>query len=69
MRHKPQVVPTREPALLDQEVVDKLLIQCVKTICEEVAVKDGTTSPVIESVALESMAAAVDECIASPLSI
>jgi hypothetical protein len=62
MRHKPQTIPTPEPALVDQEVVDKLLVDCIRTICEEVALKEDITDPVIESVVLESMVAAVDEC-------
>lgn len=62
MRHKPQSIPTPEPALREQGVVDKLLVGCVQAICEEVAVKQGITEPVIESVALEAMVAAVDEC-------
>lgn len=62
LRHKPPPVPTREPALLDHELVDKLLIDSVKAICEEVAVREQIECPVIESVALESLSAAVDEC-------
>ncbi|ETI24853.1 hypothetical protein G647_04223 [Cladophialophora carrionii CBS 160.54] len=61
MRHKPQAVPTREPALIEQEVVDKLLVDCIRTICEEVALKQDITDPVVESVVLESMVAMVDE--------
>jgi hypothetical protein len=62
IRHKPPPLPTREPALLDHEIVDKLLVDSIKAICEEVAVKENIEHPVIESVALESLAAAVDEC-------
>ncbi|KAK5061097.1 hypothetical protein LTR84_007639 [Exophiala bonariae] len=68
LRHKPPTVPTREPALLDRELVDKLLIGSIKTICEEVAVKEKIECPVIESVALESLSAAVDEFILKFLS-
>ncbi|KAJ9603854.1 hypothetical protein H2200_011375 [Cladophialophora chaetospira] len=68
MRHKPQSIPTPEPALLEQEAVDKLLIHCVKAICEEVAFKQGIAEPVIESVVLESMVAAVNEFILQFLS-
>ncbi len=53
---------------MEQEVVDKLLVDCIKSISQEVARKQGITSPVIESVALESLAAAVDECIYLPSS-
>lgn len=62
LRHKPPTVPTREPALLDSELVDKLMVGSIKTICEEVAAKENIECPVIESVALESLSAAVDEC-------
>ncbi len=62
MRHKPQALPPREPALLKQEVVDKLLVECVKTICEEEGLKRNIVDPLIESVALETLAGAVDEC-------
>lgn len=62
LRHKAQSVDTREPALVEQEVVDRLLVECVKTICEEVALKQKILDPVIESVALESLAAVLEEC-------
>jgi hypothetical protein len=62
MRHKQEALPTAEPALLKQEIVDKLLIDTVKTICEEQAAKQDIVEPFIGSVALESFAAAVDEC-------
>ncbi|EXJ73800.1 uncharacterized protein A1O5_03562 [Cladophialophora psammophila CBS 110553] len=61
MRHKHQTVPTSEPALLAQEVVDDLLVLSIKAICEEEAQRQGIKNPVIESVALESLAAAMDE--------
>ncbi|KIW76428.1 hypothetical protein Z517_11174 [Fonsecaea pedrosoi CBS 271.37] len=61
LRHKLQSMPTPEPALLAQEVVDDLLVLCIKTICEEEAQKQGISYPMIESVALESLAAAMDE--------
>lgn len=62
MRHKAQSIPTREPALVEQQVVDKLLVDCVKTICEAEALKQNITDPYIESVALESFTAATEEC-------
>lgn len=60
--HKHTPFPSQEPALIDQGVVDKLLVDSVKTICEEVAANEGIQSPIIESVALESLSAAADEC-------
>ncbi|KIV96323.1 hypothetical protein PV10_00205 [Exophiala mesophila] len=63
LHHKQAPFPSKEPALIDQHVVDKLLIDSVKTICEEVAAKEGIQNPVIESVALESITAAADEFI------
>ena len=63
MRHKAAPLPSKEPALLEQEAVDKLLVDCVQAVCEEEALKQGILSPVIESIALESLVAAVDECI------
>lgn len=65
MRHKAQSLPTREPALIEQEVVDKLLVDCVKTICEGEALKQNITDPFIQSVALESLTAATEECMLS----
>ncbi|EXJ94793.1 hypothetical protein A1O1_03191 [Capronia coronata CBS 617.96] len=61
LHHKPQSVPPTEAAILEQAVVDKFLIDCVKTICEEEAVKQGITNPYIESVALEELLAALEE--------
>jgi hypothetical protein len=62
MRHKQEPLPTSEPALLQQETVDKLMIDSIKTICEEQAAKQDIQQPFIGSVALESFAAIVDEC-------
>ncbi|KIW43208.1 uncharacterized protein PV06_04334 [Exophiala oligosperma] len=69
MRHKAQSIPTREPALIEQEVVDKLLVDCVKTICEGEALKQNITDPYIQSVALESLTAATEEFILKVLSM
>ncbi|KIX00694.1 uncharacterized protein Z518_09759 [Rhinocladiella mackenziei CBS 650.93] len=68
MRHKLQALPTREPTLLEQETVDKLLIDCIKAICEEEALKQDISSPVIESVALEALVGAVEEFVLKFLS-
>lgn len=65
LRHKAQSLPSGEPALMDQEVVDTLLMGCISTICDAEAVKQTTKSASIESVALESLTAAVEECMVS----
>ncbi|KIW10992.1 hypothetical protein PV08_10291 [Exophiala spinifera] len=69
MRHKAQSIPTREPALVEQHLVDKLLVDCVKTICEAEALKQNIPDPYIESVALESFTAATEEFILKVLSM
>ncbi|EXJ60317.1 hypothetical protein A1O7_04469 [Cladophialophora yegresii CBS 114405] len=61
MRHKPQTIPTREPALIEQEVVDKLLANCIRTICQEEALKQDIRNPGIQTAVLESLVAMVDE--------
>ncbi|KAL2404891.1 hypothetical protein ABEF93_008121 [Exophiala dermatitidis] len=61
LRHKPQSLPSAEPALMEQDAVDKLLTDFVKSICEEEAIKQGITDPVIESVALEELVSVADE--------
>lgn len=60
IHYKPPLVPG-EPALLPQNLLDKLLIESVKTICEEQAWKLGIDEPYIESVALEALRNAVNE--------
>ncbi|KAJ9658752.1 hypothetical protein H2198_003498 [Neophaeococcomyces mojaviensis] len=60
IQHKAPVVPG-EPALLPQELLDKLLVDSIKSICEEQAYKHDVTEPGIESVALEALRSATDE--------
>lgn len=60
IQHKLPNVPG-EPALLPQDLLDKLLIESVKTICEEQAWKQGVDEPYIESIALEALRNAMDE--------
>ena len=62
MRHKPQSIPTPDDTLLEQEAVNRLVLQAISAVCKEVAVKEGITLPEVEPLVLESMAAAVDEC-------
>ncbi|KAG9768183.1 hypothetical protein KCU88_g7259, partial [Aureobasidium melanogenum] len=61
LRHKPQSLPSAEPALMEQDAVDKFLTDFVKSTCEEEAIKLGITDPVIESVALEELVGVTDE--------
>lgn len=50
-----------EPALLPHDVLDRLMIESVETICEESAWKQGIDEPYVESVALEALRSAMDE--------
>lgn len=50
-----------EPTLLPQDLLDKLLVESIKTICEEQAHKLGIKEPFIESVVLEALRSGVDE--------
>ena len=63
LHHKHQKLPPAEPALTEQGALDKLLVDSIKTVCEEEGVKQDVYDPVIESVALEAFRNAVDECI------
>ncbi|KAK4946320.1 hypothetical protein LTR10_014518 [Elasticomyces elasticus] len=69
MRHKAQSVPAQEPALVEQEIVDELVSDCVKTICVGEAYKQAITSPLIEPAALESLMALMEEYILKILSM
>lgn len=60
IHYKPPSVPG-EPALLPQELLDRLLVESIKAICEEQAYKLGIQEPLIESVALEALRNGVDE--------
>lgn len=60
IQHRPAFVPG-EPALLPTELLDKLLVESIKTICEEQAYKQEVLEPQIESVALEALRSAADE--------
>lgn len=59
-QHKVALAPG-EPTLLPHDVLDKLMLESVKTICEETAWKQGIDEPYIESVALEALRSAMDE--------
>lgn len=60
IQHRPPIVPG-EPALLPQELLDKLLVESIKTVCEEQAYKQEIYEPYIDSVALEAIRNAADE--------
>jgi hypothetical protein len=62
LSHKPQIVASEEPGLLDPEAVDKLLVEAIKDVLEEQALRLDIEDPVIESVALEALRNAVEEC-------
>jgi hypothetical protein len=62
MRHKPQSIPTPEPSLLDQDIVDDLLLRAIHSICEEAAVKEGLDDAGVEAPAAEALLEAANEC-------
>jgi hypothetical protein len=62
MRHKPQSIPTPEPTLLDQGIVDDLLLRAIHSICEEAAVKEGLDDAGVEAPASEALLEAANEC-------
>jgi hypothetical protein len=63
LRGKPQIVPLAEPAIIEQQSLDKLLVDAIKVICEEQGVRRGVQDPVIESLALEAFRNATEECL------
>jgi hypothetical protein len=62
LSHKPQDIASEEPGLLDPEAVDKLLVEAIKAVLEEQALRLDIKDPVIESGALEALRNAVEEC-------
>ena len=62
LKHKAQSVASKEPALVEVETVDKLLVEAIKDVLEEEALKQDIHGPQIESLALEALRNAVDEC-------
>ena len=60
--YKAQVVAREEPALVEPEAADKLLIDAIKDVLEEDGLKQGIHDPQIESLALEAFRSAVEEC-------
>jgi hypothetical protein len=62
LHYKPQPIPAAEPAIIEQQALDKLLIDAIKSICEERGARLGIQDPVIESLALEAFRNATEEC-------
>lgn len=62
LKHKAQSVPSKEPALLEAETLDKLLVEAIKDVLEEQGLKENIYDPQIESLALEAFRNAVEEC-------
>lgn len=62
LHHGPQDLPPHEPSLIESGSLDKLLIESIKTICEEEGVKREIYNPVIESLPLEALRNAAEEC-------
>jgi len=62
LQYRPQKITTSEPALLEQESLDKLLVDGIKTIVEEQGLRNGIHDPVIESLALEALCNLAEEC-------
>ena len=63
IQHKAQVLPPGEPSILQQEALDKLLIDAIKSICEEVQSRRGLDHYDIGSLALEAFRSATEEFI------
>lgn len=63
IQYKPQTLPPNEPAILQQEALDKLLIGAIKSICEEAQSKDDLGDCEIGSLALEAFRNATEEFI------
>lgn len=65
LKHKGPSMLSKEPALLDAEAVDKLLIEGIKDVLEEEGLKQNVYDPQIESLALEAFRNAVEECMSA----
>jgi hypothetical protein len=61
--HKQQHVPPSEPAFIEPETVQKLLVDSIKTVIEEEGLKQDVVDPLIESMALEALYGATEECV------
>ena len=63
LHNKPQIVPLAEPAIIEQQSLDKLLVDAIKVMCEEQGARRGVQDPVIESLALEAFRNVTEECL------
>ena len=63
LHRNPQDIPPAEPAIIQQEALDKLLIDAIKVICEEQGARRSVQDSVIESLALEAFRNATEECL------
>ena len=63
IQHKAQVIPPGEPSILQAEALDKLLIDAIKSICEEVQSHNEIGDYEIGSLALEAFRNATEEFI------
>lgn len=63
INQRPQILPAGEPAILQEEALDKLLIDALKSICEEVQEKENLGDCEIGSLALEAFRNATEEFI------
>lgn len=59
--HHPHTILPSERTILPQDLLNKLLVESIKTVCEEQAQKLGVEQPYIESVALEALRSTTDE--------
>jgi hypothetical protein len=62
LKHKASLIPSKEPAFVQLESVEKLMVEAIKDILEEEGLKNGIHDPQIESLALEALRNMVDEC-------
>jgi hypothetical protein len=60
----PQARPDGEPTLLEEESLEKLLVDAIKAICEEVGTQNGEGEFGIDSLALEAFVGVTEECTA-----
>jgi hypothetical protein len=62
IRSTQQPTESREPAFVDPETIDRLVLDAIKYVVEEEGAKLAIYDPVIESLALTAFRNAVEEC-------
>ena len=62
IRHKPQQVPTSEPAITDQKTLDILLLKSITAICVERATSNNVPEPVVDDYALNALRDITEKC-------